>query len=238
MSAATCNTSPRAVDWRGVLTALDTDGHAVIKDLLTPAQCTALADLYDTPQRFRSRIVMGRHGFGQGEYQYFAYPLPPLIERLRQEAFGPLASVANRWRERLGEAPAFPDNLDAFLRACHAAGQVRATPLLLRYGAGDYNRLHQDLYGDIVFPLQVAILLSRPGVDFEGGDFVLTEARPRMQSRATVVRLEQGDAVVLTVNHRPVQGARGHHRAQMRHGVSTVLSGRRYTLGVIFHDAR
>jgi hypothetical protein len=226
------------VDWTQIGAELDTHGCAVIEKLLTPRQCTDLAALYPDDGRFRSRIVMGRHGFGRGEYKYFSYPLPDIVAELRPALYPPLSSIANRWNEAMGVDVRYPGTHDAFLKRCHAAGQTRPTPLLLQYGAGDYNCLHQDLYGEHVFPLQVAILLAEPGRDFEGGEFVLTEQRPRMQSRAEVVPLRQGDAVVFAVHHRPVQGTRGFYRVTMRHGVSRIRSGRRFTAGVIFHDAK
>ncbi|MET4700215.1 hypothetical protein ABIE65_003254 [Constrictibacter sp. MBR-5] len=227
-----------ALDWPRIAGDLDAAGSAAIRGLLTPETCDAVAALYDGDEsRFRSRVVMARHGYGRGEYRYFAYPLPDLVGALRTAAYPHLAAVANRWHERMGLAPRFPGAHAAFLERCHAAGQTRPTPLLLRYGPGDYNCLHQDLYGEHVFPLQMAILLSEPERDFEGGAFVLTEQRPRMQSRADVVPLRQGDAVVFAVRHRPVAGTRGDYRVQMRHGVGTVRSGRRHTLGIIFHDA-
>jgi hypothetical protein len=200
--------------------------------------CNEIAALYATDALFRSRIVMGRHGFGRGEYKYFAYPLPPGIAALRAGLYPRLAGIANRWNAAMGIAVRYPEALDEFLARCHAAGQTRPTPLLLRYGPGDYNCLHQDLYGEHVFPLQVAILLSDPGRDFTGGEFVLTEQRPRMQSRAEVVPLAQGEGVIFPVHHRPVQGTRGVYRVNMRHGVSRIRSGRRHTLGIIFHDAK
>lgn len=224
-------------DWLDLGTQLDAFGCAVIPGLLDPAQCEQAAAWYDEPQRFRSRVVMQRHGFGRGEYQYFAYPLPAPLADLRAALYPPLAQIANRWQAAFGHDLRFPDTHAAFLARCHDAGQARPTPLLLRYRAGDYNCLHQDLYGEHVFPLQVAVLLSRPGADFEGGEFVLTEQRPRMQSRAEVVPLGQGDAVVFAVNARPVQGTRGVYRVAMRHGVSRVREGLRHTLGIIFHDA-
>jgi len=217
---------------------LHSAGHAVLPQLLGPAECAALAGLYPEPGRFRSKVVMARHGFGRGEYQYFSYPLPEVVQSLRDALYPQLAGVANRWNEALGLDVSYPPDHAAFLARCHAAGQTRPTPLLLQYGAGDYNCLHQDLYGEHVFPLQVAILLSRPGEDFTGGEFVLTEQRPRMQSRAEVVPLRQGDAVVFAVNQRPVAGSRGFYRVTLRHGVSTVRAGRRHTLGIIFHDAQ
>jgi hypothetical protein len=225
------------VDWARVERDLDAQGSAVIQRLLTPDECAAAAATYDDDTRFRSRIVMARHGFGRGEYKYFRYPLPPLVAHLRAALYPHLAPVANRWHERLDEPTRFPATHAAFLRRCHAAGQRRPTPLVLRYATGDYNCLHQDLYGEHVFPLQVAVLLAAPGRDFEGGEFVLTEQRPRMQSRVQVVDLRQGDAVVFAVHHRPVQGTRGSYRVNLRHGVSELRSGQRHTLGIIFHDA-
>jgi hypothetical protein len=227
-----------AIDWAHITGELDAQGSAVIDNLLTPQECATLAALYPDDMHFRSRIVMGRHGFGRGEYKYFSYPLPDLIARLRPELYAQLQSVANRWNEAMGIDVRYPDTHDAFLKRCHAAGQTRPTPLLLQYGEGDYNCLHQDLYGEHVFPLQVAILLSEPGRDFSGGEFVLTEQRPRMQSRPEVVPLRQGDAVVFAVHHRPVQGSRGFYRVNLRHGVSRIRSGKRHTAGVIFHDAK
>ena len=216
--------------------ALNRFGYATLP-LLTPATCRALAALYDDDTQFRSRVVMQRHGFGRGEYKYLAYPLPEPVARLRASLYPPLAVVANAWRSALGEAARLPPTLDAFLADCHAAGQSRPTPLLLRYTAGDYNCLHQDLYGELVFPLQLTVLLSEPGTDFTGGEFLLVEQRPRAQSRAEVVPLAQGEAVIFPVHHRPVQGTRGCYRVTMRHGVSRVRSGLRQTLGIIFHDA-
>ncbi|RZL09549.1 MAG: proline hydroxylase [Rubrivivax sp.] len=235
--AATVMTSAGAQDWPGIEAALHAEGHAVLPGLLSPDQSQALAALYDEAGRFRSRVVMARHGFGQGEYQYFAYPLPEPVAALRQALYPRLAPLANHWNEVMGLAVRYPLEHAAYLARCHAAGQTRPTPLLLRYGPGDYNCLHQDVYGEQVFPLQVAVLLSEPGRDFSGGEFVLTEQRPRMQSRPMVVPLRQGDAVVFAVHHRPVNGTRGPYRVNLRHGVSRVHSGRRYTLGVIFHDA-
>jgi uncharacterized protein len=226
-----------ALDWSHVDARLDDAGHTVSGPLLTPAECASIAALYDGDATFRSRVVMARHGYGQGEYRYFAYPLPDPIAALRHAFYPRLAATANRWRALLGEAPSFPKTLDAFLADCHAAGQTRPTPLLLKYGAGDYNRLHQDLYGERVFPLQLTILLSDPTRDFTGGEFVLVEQKPRAQSRAEVVPLRQGEAVIFAVHHRPARGSRGTYRAALRHGVSTVRDGQRFTLGVIFHDA-
>jgi hypothetical protein len=226
------------IDWASVSAELDALGCAVIERLLSPQQCLALATLYPDDSRFRSRVVMGRHGFGRGEYKYFAYPLPEPIAKLRPVLYAPLRDVANRWNEAMAIDIRYPERHEDFLKRCHAAGQTRPTPLLLQYGAGDYNCLHQDLYGEHVFPLQVAILLSEPGRDFSGGEFVLTEQRPRMQSRPEVVPLRQGDAVVFAVHHRPVQGTRGFYRVNLRHGVSCIRSGHRHTVGVIFHDAK
>lgn len=225
------------IDWERVGEELDAFGCAVIPGLLAAKDCEAAAALYERPALFRSRVVMERHGFGRGEYQYFAYPLPAPLASLRTALYPPLAAIANRWQAALGLDTRFPDEHADYLARCHAAGQLRPTPLMLRYRAGDYNCLHQDLYGELVFPLQVAVLLSTPGEDFEGGEFVLTEQRPRMQSRAEVVPLTQGDAVVFPVNQRPVQGTRGVYRVAMRHGVSRLRSGTRHTLGIIFHDA-
>jgi hypothetical protein len=227
-----------AIDWAQATDDLDAQGCAVLKALLTSDECRALAALYPDDKHFRSRIVMGSHGFGRGEYKYFAYPLPDLIARLRPVLYARLQNVANRWNEAMGIDIRYPEAHAAFLKRCHAAGQTRPTPLLLQYETGDYNCLHQDLYGEHVFPLQVAILLSEPGRDFTGGEFVLTEQRPRMQSRPEVVPLGQGDAVAFAVHHRPVQGTRGTYRVNLRHGVSRLRSGHRHTVGVIFHDAK
>lgn len=226
-----------AVNWDAVAASLDHDGWAVLPGLLHDRDCDAVAALYAQRDLFRSEVQMARHGFGRGEYRYFAYPLPPPIGDLRGELYARLAPLANRWHERMGQADRFPADHADYLARCHAAGQARPTPLLLTYGAGDYNCLHQDLYGGEVFPLQVAVLLSAPGADFGGGEFVLTEQRPRMQSRVAVVPLGKGDAVVFAVNARPVRGSRGDYRVTMRHGVSEIRSGERRTLGVIFHDA-
>lgn len=225
------------VDWERVSKDLDAQGCATIEHLLTADECSALAQLYPMDGIFRSRVVMSRHGFGRGEYQYFSYPLPDVVAGLRTALYPHLAPIANRWNTDMGIDVRYPGHHADFIARCHAAGQVRPTPLLLQYGAGDYNCLHQDLYGEHVFPLQAAILLSEPGADFTGGEFVLTEQRPRMQSRPHVVALKQGDAVVFAVHHRPVFGSRGVYRVNMRHGVSRLHSGHRHTLGVIFHDA-
>ena len=230
-------TGRNSVDWTAVSDALDAEGWAVLPRLLDPGQCRELARLYDAEDRFRSHIFMARHGFGRGEYKYFSYPLPGVVHDLRSSLYPHLAPIANRWNETMGIDVRFPDEHAEFLRRCHQAGQTRPTPLLLRYGPGDYNCLHQDLYGDHVFPLQVAVLLSEPGEDFTGGEFVMTEQRPRMQTRPMVVPLRRGDAVVFAVRHRPVMGTRGSYRVNLRHGVSKLLTGRRYTAGVIFHDA-
>ncbi len=230
--------SESAPDWTTVSRELDAQGCAILPGLLSPEECRAMDALYDRDQGFRSTVIMARHGFGRGEYKYFADPLPATVARLRENLYPPLAAIANRWTEALGSDERYPARHADYRARCHAAGQTRPTPLLLRYGAGDYNCLHQDLYGDLVFPLQVAILLSAPGEDFTGGEFVLTEQRPRMQSRAEVVPLRRGDGVLFPVHHRPVQGTRGVYRVTMRHGVSRLRSGHRTTLGIIFHDAR
>jgi hypothetical protein len=225
------------IDWEQVSEHLNAQGYAVTEPLLTPAECAVLVETYSRDDLFRSRVVMARHGFGLGEYKYFSYPLPELVSTLREELYAPLAGIANAWHETMKLDVRFPDDQAAFLRRCHRAGQRRPTPLLLRYGAGDYNCLHQDLYGEHVFPLQVAFLLSEPERDFSGGEFVLTEQRPRMQTRVAVVPLRQGTGVIFAVNDRPVQGKRGTYRVKMRHGVSRLFAGHRHTLGVIFHDA-
>jgi uncharacterized protein len=227
-----------AVDWERVAADLDADGCAVLVGILSPDECRSLAAAYDDDERFRSRIVMARHGFGRGEYKYFAHPLPDLVALLRATLYPALSDIANRWNVAMGMDVRYPAAHAGFLERCRRAGQTKPTPLLLRYGEGDHNCLHQDLYGEHVFPLQVAFLLSAPGEDFTGGEFVLTEQRPRMQSRAEVVPLRRGDGVVFPVHHRPARGARGVYRVNMRHGVSRVRSGRRHTLGIIFHDAR
>lgn len=225
------------LDWTAVTQSLDAHGNAILPGLLSPAQCTELADAYSATDRYRSRIVMARHGFGRGEYQYFSYPLPPLLQGLRTALYPRLAPIANRWNRQMGIAVQYPDDHATFLQRCHDAGQRRPTPLILQYGPGDYNCLHQDLYGEHVFPLQVAVLLSRPGVDFTGGEFVMQETSSREQ-RAEVLPLQQGDALIFTVNQRPVPGTRSWHKVAMRHGVSALKSGRRNTLGLIFHDAQ
>jgi hypothetical protein len=230
--------SAAALDWSRIAGDLDTHGCATAGVLLQPETCAQLIDSYADEGRFRSRIVMARHGFGQGEYKYFAAPLPATIAALRASFYPPLAEIANRWNEQLGAKQRFPAKLDEFLARCHKAGQTRPTPLLLRYGAGDYNCLHQDLYGEHVFPLQLAILLSDPKRDFTGGELVLTEQRPRRQSRVEVVPLRQGEGVIFPVHDRPVAGTRGPYRVTMRHGVSRLRSGHRMTLGIIFHDAK
>jgi hypothetical protein len=227
-----------AIDWSAAAEALEAYGCAQLTGILSSAECENIAALYAADPCFRSRVIMARHGFGRGEYKYFSYPLPPLVAKLRECLYPPLAEVANHWHVALKIDVRFPPTHTQFLERCHAAGQTRPTPLLLRYGEGDYNCLHQDLYGEHVFPLQVAFLLSRPGEDFTGGEFVLTEQRPRMQSRAEVVPLAQGDAVIFAVNERPVRGTKGFYRVKMRHGVSRLRSGSRFTLGIIFHDAQ
>lgn len=225
-------------DWGALETDLDTHGCAILEKLLTPKECVEIAALYPEEGHFRSQVHMARHGFGKGEYRYFKYPLPDLIGGLRTALYPRLAPVANGWNQRMGIGARYPQHHAAFLEICHAAGQTCPTPLLLQYGVGDFNCLHQDLYGDLAFPIQVAILLSEPGKDFTGGEFVLTEQRPRMQSRAEVVPLGQGDAVAFAVHHRPVRGGKGDYRVNLRHGVSRIRSGHRHTAGIIFHDAK
>jgi hypothetical protein len=224
-------------DWSALAEQIDERGFARIENLLTASQCSELREYYDEPERFRSKVVMQRHSFGQGEYQYFNYPLPDLVSEMRHQLYAPLAPIANVWNERLRHSERFPNDLAALTEHCHQRGQNRPTPLILKYGPGDYNRLHQDLYGEMVFPLQLTVLLSQPDIDFSGGEFVLTEQKPRMQSRVQVVPLHQGDAVIFAVNERPVSSVRGWSRARMRHGVSEIISGHRVTLGLIFHDA-
>ena len=226
-----------AHDWQRIEASLEQDGYALLHGLLRPEVCASLTACYQDDSLFRSKVVMARHGFGRGEYKYFSYPLPGMVAALRGTLYARLCGIANRWNEAMNTAIRYPVDHADFLDRCHRAGQSRPTPLLLRYEAGDYNCLHQDLYGEHVFPLQTAILLSQPERDFSGGEFVLTEQRPRMQSRVTVVPLEQGSGVIFAVNYRPVQGARGHYRIRMRHGVSPLRSGTRHALGVIFHDA-
>jgi uncharacterized protein len=226
------------LDWQRIAQDLDDHGNAVIESVLDASDCRAIADWYANDVLFRSRVVMASHGFGRGEYRYFAYPLPELVATVRTAFYPHLAPLANRWNESLRIAMRYPPTLAQFLARCHEAGQRRPTPLMLRYGAGDYNCLHQDLYGEWVFPLQMTILLSQPGEDFTGGEFVITEQRPRMQSRPEVVPLRRGDAVIFAVHHRPVTGRRGVNRVNLRHGVSRVRSGQRHTLGVIFHDGK
>lgn len=223
--------------WPEITASLNERGYATTGPLLTPPQCAELAAGYNNAKQFRSRVIMSRHGFGRGEYQYYAYPLPTLIQTLRDNLYPPLARIASQWNQSLNNPTTYPTEHHQFLAQCRASNQNRPTPLLLKYQQGDYNCLHQDLYGDLVFPIQAAFLLSNPSTDFTGGEFVLTEQRPRMQSRAEVVPLRQGEAVLFAVNHRPQQGTRGVYRVAMRHGVSTLRSGNRYTLGVIFHDA-
>jgi uncharacterized protein len=226
------------IDWDSVSQDLDEQGSAIIDQLLSADECRAIASLYPEDDVFRSKVVMGRHGFGRGEYKYFSYPLPDLIASLRTAVYPRLVPIANRWNTAMGIDVRYPEKHADFIERCHQAGQVRPTPLLLQYGAGDYNCLHQDLYGEHVFPLQLAILLSEPGKDFTGGEFVMTEQRPRMQSRPMVVPLRQGDGVVFAVHNRPVQGTRGFYRVNLRHGVSRIRSGHRHTVGIIFHDAQ
>lgn len=225
------------IDWTQVKNDLDAQGCATIPELLSPSVCTELATSYSNDVSFRSRVVMARHGFGRGEYKYFAYPLPQTVASLREAFYPPLATIANDWNDAMEIDRHYPEKHSTFLAQCREAGQTKPTPLLLRYGPGDYNCLHQDIYGETVFPLQLAILLSEPDRDFTGGEFALTEQRPRMQSRVDVVPLKQGDGVIFPVNTRPVRGSRGIYRVNMRHGVSRLRSGERFTLGVIFHDA-
>jgi uncharacterized protein len=227
-----------ALDWSRIAGELDRQGYATTGALMTGDECAELIGAYDDPAAFRSKVIMARHGFGRGEYQYFAYPLPDTVQALRAALYPKLAAIANLWNQALKRKAGYPGVLERYLAACHRAGQARPTPLLLKYETGDYNCLHRDLYGDHVFPLQATFLLSEPQTDFSGGEFVLTEQRPRMQSRASVVSLRRGEGVIFAVNERPVRGTRGIYRVAMRHGVSALHSGRRFTLGVIFHDAR
>ena len=224
-------------DWDSIEADLNGNGFAILKNLLADPDAAALVGHYDDETSYRSRVVMARHGFGQGEYKYYAYPQPDAVVSLRTKMYPPLAQIANRWNHDLGIDTCYPDPHDAYLVRCHLAGQIKPTPLILKYQEGDYNCLHQDVYGEHVFPLQLAVLLSQPGSDFSGGEFVITEQRPRMQSRVEVVSLERGDAVLFPVRHRPKQGSRGPYRVNMRHGVSRLHTGERYTLGIIFHDA-
>jgi len=224
-------------DWDSIEADLNGNGFAILKNLLADPDAAALVGHYDDETSYRSRVVMARHGFGQGEYKYYAYPQPDAVVSLRTKMYPPLAQIANRWNHDLGIDTCYPDTHDAYLVRCHLAGQIKPTPLILKYQEGDYNCLHQDVYGEHVFPLQLAVLLSQPGSDFSGGEFVITEQRPRMQSRVEVVSLERGDAVLFPVRHRPKQGSRGPYRVNMRHGVSRLHTGERYTLGIIFHDA-
>jgi uncharacterized protein len=238
LDAVSADARVAALDWSNVSSQLDGFGNAVIEGLLAANECHAVSALYPDDGQFRSHVHMARHGFGKGEYKYFKYPLPDLISGLRAALYPRLAVVANAWNERMGVDLLYPQKHAEFLKQCHDAGQIRPTPLLLQYVPDDFNCLHQDLYGDLAFPLQVAILLSEPGKDFTGGEFVLTEQRPRMQSRAEVVPLKQGDAVVFAVHNRPVQGTKGNYRVNLRHGVSRLRSGKRHTVGIIFHDAK
>ncbi len=225
------------LDWDAIAAGLDRAGYATTPPLLTPGECDSLIALYARDDGFRSRVVMERHAFGRGEYKYLSYPLPSVVDSLRRSIYPRLVPVASRWRRSLGQDGEFPGTLDEYLGACHAAGQQRPTPLILRYGVDDYNCLHQDIYGELVFPLQMTVLLSRPGVDFTGGEFLLVEQRPRAQSKGEVVPLSQGEAVVFAVRHRPVPGERGTYRVSLRHGVSRIRSGERLSLGLILHDA-
>ncbi|MDQ2764738.1 MAG: 2OG-Fe(II) oxygenase [Pseudomonadota bacterium] len=237
MSSLASRSRVDAIDWNAISADLDAQGWSVLPNLLSDAECDATSGLYGAGQGFRSHVVMAQHGFGRGEYRYFSYPLPPLVQQLRTLIYPHLAPLANRWHQRMRMAVRFPADHAAFIDRCHQAGQVKPTPLLLQYGPDDYNCLHQDLYGEHVFPLQLAVLLSEPNHDFEGGEFVLTEQRPRMQTKAAVVPLKKGDAVVFAVNSRPVNGTRGDYSVKLRHGVSRLRKGHRHTLGVIFHDA-
>lgn len=244
MSSGVSITSPdntarlNALEWPRISQDLDTQGSAVLERLIPPDECRSLVAMYPKDDLFRSRVVMASHGFGRGEYKYFAYPLPQIVAKLRTELYPRLAPIANRWNAAMGIEIQYPESHAEFIKRCHDAGQNKPTPLLLQYASGDYNCLHQDLYGEHVFPIQVAILLSEPVRDFVGGEFVLTEQRPRMQSRPEVVPLRQGDAVAFAVHHRPVQGTRGFYRVNLRHGVSRIRSGHRHTVGIIFHDAK
>ena len=227
----------KSIDWPVYQAALSETGYALLPPVLSPDDCRQLADLFDAPDLYRKAIVMQKHGYGSGEYKYFNYPLPPVVNALRHDLFPKLATVANDWNEQLGIAQRYPTDLDAWLATCHAAGQTRPTPLILKYGAGDWNALHQDMYGELHFPFQAVVFLNQPGTDYVGGEFVLLEQRPRMQSKATVLQPQQGQILLFTTKHRPVKGTRGHYRVTMRHGVSEVRSGQRMNLGLIFHDA-
>jgi uncharacterized protein len=238
ISAANALSRIQTLDWERISRELDDHGNAMLERILSVNECQAVATLYPHDRLFRSRVVMAQHGFGRGEYKYFGYPLPELVAEVRTAIYSRLAQIANRWNTLMGLKVRYPETHSEFLKRCHDAGQLRPTPLLLQYGEGDYNCLHQDLYGEHVFPIQVTILLSEPGTDFTGGEFILTEQRPRMQSRPEVVPLRQGDAVAFAVHHRPVQGKRGSYRVNTRHGVSGLRSGHRNTLGIIFHDAK
>ena len=243
MSVETLHSPPiadrvAALDWQEIIEDLNNQGCATARSVLTSSECRSLAGMYEEDKYFRSRIIMARHGFGRGEYKYWAYPLPEIVTALRAAFYSQLSGVANRWNKIMGIDVSYPAEHEEYLARCHRAGQTKPTPLLLQYGEGDYNCLHQDLYGEHVFPLQVAFLLSVPGEDFTGGEFVLTEQRPRMQSRAEVVQLKQGDGVIFAVRHRPVKGTRGPYRVNLRHGVSRLRSGHRHTLGIIFHDGK
>lgn len=235
--AARAISQVESLDWHSIIGNLNNSGNALLKNVLTPQDCEALASMYGNDEQFRSRVIMSRHGFGRGEYKYFSYPLPDILQSLRSSLYERLVPVANLWNQQMGIETRYPAKHADFIERCHNAGQLRPTPLLLQYSVGDYNCLHQDLYGELVFPIQVAFLLSEPMRDFTGGEFVLTEQRPRMQTRLEVVPLRQGDAVAFAVHHRPVQGTRGSYRVNLRHGVSRLRSGQRYTVGVIFHDA-
>jgi len=228
----------KSMEWQRIANEINAAGNVLLKGVLASQECDVLASLYGCEDHFRSRVVMARHGFGQGEYKYFGYPLPSIIQALRAALYERLEPIANQWNQALGIDVVFPGKHEDFIERCHRAGQLRPTPLLLRYSSGDYNCLHQDLYGEHVFPIQIAFLLSEPDRDFTGGQFVLTEQRPRMQSRVEVVPLRKGDAVAFAVHHRPVQGIRGMYKVNLRHGVSRLRSGQRFTMGIIFHDAR
>lgn len=236
-SVSTKNSVSR-IDWERVYSDLDAQGNAVIRDLLEKDECDQLISIYSEDNRFRKKVVMAAHGYGRGEYKYFNYPLPELVQNLRTSVYPNLVPIANRWNETMKLDVRYPEHHKEFLERCHEAGQIRPTPLLLKYGANDFNCLHQDLYGAHVFPLQLAVLLAKPGDDFTGGEFIMTEQRPRMQTTPMVVPLQQGDCVIFAVHNRPVKGTRGFYRVNMRHGVSKIIAGSRHTLGIIFHDAK